>query len=205
MDDDGTAIFIRMSDSTLHLRAPVIAPLQASDAPALFDYVVRNRSFLRALEPVRPDGYFTLEGQAEDIRRAQARARDGSGHAFGVFSGDVLVGRIALGNVVRGAGQYATIGYSVDQVHNGKGFATEAVRLAVAFAFEDAGLHRVQGAVMPDNPASARVLMKAGFRREGHFLRYLCIDGQWADHDIYAITEEDWIAAGRPRGLGVPP
>ncbi len=192
-----------MSDSDVNLPAPVIASLEISDAPALFDYVVRNRRFLRALEPVRPDGYFTLEGQAEDIRRAQARAKDGSGHAFGVFSGGALVGRVALGNVVRGAGQHATIGYSVDEAHNGKGVATEAVRLAVAFAFRDAGLHRVQGAVVPDNPASARVLIKAGFRPEGRFLRYLRINGCWADHDIYAMTEEDWTAAARSRGLGV--
>ncbi len=115
------------------------------------------------------------------------------------------MGRIALSNIVRGAAQYATIGYSVDQSHNGKGYATEAVRQAVAFAFRDAGLHRVRGAVMPDNPASARVLLKAGFRPEGHFLRYLRINGRWADHDIYAITEEDWTAAGRPREGRVHP
>ena len=184
---------------------PVITPLEVSDAPALFDYVMRNRSFLRALEPVRPDAYFTLEGQAEDIRRALARAKDGSGYAFGLLLGGALIGRIALSNIVRGAGQYATIGYSVDRSHNGKGFATEAVRLTVAFAFRDAGLHRVQGAVMLDNPASARVLMKAGFRPEGHFLRYLRIGGRWADHDIYAITEEDWTAAGLGRRGGVQP
>ncbi len=184
---------------------PVIAPLEISDAPALMDYVMRNRLFLRALEPLRPDAYFTIEEQVEEIRRAQARSREGSAYAFGLFSKGVLVGRVALSNVVRGAGQYATIGYSVDQSHNGKGYATEAVRLAVAFAFRDAGLHRIQGAVMPENPASARVLIKARFRPEGHFQRYLRINERWADHDIYAITEEDWIGAGRPRGESAHP
>ena len=182
-------------------KSPVITPLEVSDAPALFDFIMRNRNFLRALEPVRPDAYFTLEGQTQDIQRAQASAKEGSGYAFGLFFGGELIGRIALSNIVRGAGQYATIGYSVDQSHNGRGYATEAVRLTVAFAFRDAALHRVQGAVMPDNPASARVLMKAGFRPEGHFLRYLCIGGRWADHDIYAITEEDWTVSGGRGGV----
>ncbi|MBA3348942.1 MAG: GNAT family N-acetyltransferase [Actinobacteria bacterium] len=194
-----------MDDAEKDPQAPVIAPLELSDAPELLDYIMRNRLFLQGLEPLRPDEYFTLEGQVEDIRRVQSRSRDGDGFAFGLFSNGALVGRVALSNVVRGAGQYATIGYSVDQRHNGKGHATEAVRLAVAFAFRDAGLHRVQGAVMPGNLASARVLAKAGFRSEGHFLRYLRIAGCWADHDIYAITEEDWTAGGTPRGAGEHP
>jgi len=184
---------------------PVIAPLEISDAPELIDYVMRNRDFLRALEPLRPDAYFTIEEQVEEIRRAQARSKEGSEYAFGLFSKGALVGRVALSNVVRGAGQYATIGYSVDRNHNGRGYATEAVRLAVAFAFRDAGLHRIQGAVMPENPASARVLIKAGFRAEGHFKRYLRINERWADHDVYAITEEDWIGARRPRGESAHP
>lgn len=173
-----------------------IVPLEVGDAPVLLDYVIRNREFLRDFEPLRPDAYFTIGEQTEELRRAQARWREGTGYAFGLFVAQELVGRVALSNVVRGAGQYATIGYSVDQWHNGRGFATEAVRLAVGFAFRDAGLHRVQGAVMPANPASARVLTKAGFRREGHFLRYLRIGGRWADHDIYSVTEEDWNGSG---------
>lgn len=168
-----------------------IAPVEVSDAHVLVDYLTCNRDFLRDLEPLRADAYFTIEEQTNGIRRAQTRWGEGIGYAFGLFVAGTLVGRLALSNVVRGAGQYASIGYSVDQRHNGKGYATQAVQLAVSFAFGDAGLHRIQGAVIPESPASARVLIKAGFRREGYFLRYLRIGGQWADHDIYAITEED--------------
>jgi ribosomal-protein-alanine N-acetyltransferase len=184
-------------DAAEKFRDPLsIAPLEVQDARVLVDYVIRNREFLRDLEPFRPDSYFTLDEQTEEIRRAQARWREGTGYAFGLFAAGQLVGRVALSNVVRGAGQYASIGYSVDESHNGRGFATEAVKLAVSFAFRDAELHRIQGAVMPGNPASARVLTKAGFRREGHFLRYLRIGGRWADHDIFSVTEEDWNGPG---------
>ena len=74
---------------------------------------------------------------------------------------------------------------------------TRAVRLAVRFAFEHAGLHRVQPAIIPRNVRSVRVAEKVGFRLEGRALRYLKINGVWEDHDVYALTVEDWDRMSR--------
>ena len=76
------------------------------------------------------------------------------------------------------------------------------MRLVLRFAFEHAGLHRVQPAIIPRNARSVRVAEKAGFRLEGRALRYLKINGTWEDHDVYALTAEDWEAMGRPRVRG---
>jgi ribosomal-protein-alanine N-acetyltransferase len=48
---------------------------------------------------------------------------------------------------------------------------------------------------MPGNRASIRVLEKNSFRREGYALRYLRIAGEWRDHEIFAITREEWTPA----------
>ena len=109
--------------------------------------------------------------------------------------GDELIGRVALSNVSRGAWQNATLGYYIDEAHTGRGYATEAVRLALEFAFGSARLHRVQAAVLPRNIASRRVLEKAGFCREGRSTKYLQINGVWEDHEMFAITLEDWRGA----------
>jgi len=93
---------------------------------------------------------------------------------------------------VRAAWQNCTIGYFVDQSRNGRGYATEAVGLASGFAFGEGGLHRVQAAVMPRNAASIRVVEKNGYRFEGLARRYLQINGLWEDHNIYAMTAEEW-------------
>jgi ribosomal-protein-alanine N-acetyltransferase len=106
-----------------------------------------------------------------------------------------VVGRIALGGVLRGAFQNAYLGYWIDQQQQGRGLTTEAVCATTAFAFSAAGLHRVQAAVMPRNGASLRVLEKVGYRREGVAERYLCIAGRWEDHMLYAITAEEWAKA----------
>jgi ribosomal-protein-alanine N-acetyltransferase len=103
-----------------------------------------------------------------------------------------VIGRIALGGVLRGAFQNAYLGYWVDQHHQARGLATEAVRATTDFAFSAVGLHRVQAAVMPGNAGSLRVLEKVGYRREGIAERYLCIAGRWEDHVLYAKTAEEW-------------
>jgi ribosomal-protein-alanine N-acetyltransferase len=97
-----------------------------------------------------------------------------------------------LSNVSRGAWQNATLGYYIDEAHTGRGYATDAVRLSLQFAFGSASLHRVQAAVLPRNVASRRVLEKAGFSREGRSTKYLQINGAWEDHEMFAVTREDW-------------
>jgi ribosomal-protein-alanine N-acetyltransferase len=172
----------------------VLRELTPDDADALLDLRLRNQEFLRPLEPIRPKDIFTLQGQAEDIEASIRERRAAIGYVFGIFEGQGgdLVGRIGVRNVVRGAWQNATLGYYVDEGHGGRGYCTEAVRLATAFAFGAGGLHRVQAAIMPRNAASIRVVQKNGYRLEGRAERYLQINGVWEDHDIFAITREEW-------------
>ncbi len=151
-----------------------------------------NREFLRPFEPSRPDWFFTLPGIRGELERADTDRAGDAMYAFGIWEGAAatLVGRIALSNIVRGAWQNATLGYFVGEAWGGRGYATEAVRQTVAFAFDRAGLHRVQAAVMPRNIRSIRVVEKNGFALEGLAKRYLQIDGKWEDHLIYSVTSD---------------
>lgn len=170
-----------------------IRPLTLDDVPELLTLRLRNREHYTPLEPLRadPDAGYTADSITEMVLAdRKARAADAA-YGFGVFVDGTLVGRVALSNVVRAAWQNCTLGYYIDREQSGQGFGTEAVRQVVTFAFEEAGLHRVQAAVMPRNVASARVLKKAGFRYEGHAPGYLQINGLWEPHDLYATTPTD--------------
>jgi [ribosomal protein S5]-alanine N-acetyltransferase len=168
-----------------------LQPLAESNAEELLALRIANRGFFEQWEPVRTDVDFALEAvRAEIAESISMKARD-EAYVFGIFAGGALVGRIALSAVFRRAWQNANLGYYVAREHNGKGYATEAVRLTVGYAFGEAGLHRVQAAVIPRNAASARVVVKAGLRLEGRALRYLRINGAWEDHDIYAVTADE--------------
>jgi ribosomal-protein-alanine N-acetyltransferase len=157
---------------------------------------VTDRAFFAPWDPVHPDAFFTWAGQAEDVRLAQLQAASDLRHAHVVLDdadpARPVVGMVALSNVVRGAWQNATLGYKIASAANGRGHATAAVRLVLARAFGELGLHRVQAAVRPENAASLRVVAKAGLREEGFAPRYLRIDGAWRDHVLFAVTAEEW-------------
>ena len=157
----------------------------------------RNRDFFAPYEPVGAFIAATLAEQTERLETECSEWDADKGFPFGIFdlSAQELVGRIALSHVVRGGWQNAVLGYYVDRERNGNGYATEAAQLMVGFAFERAGLHRLQAGVLPRNTPSIRVLEKAGFRYEVTSPRYLEINGVWEDHALFAITKEEWADA----------
>ena len=77
------------------------------------------------------------------------------------------------------------MGYWVNEADNGRGIATAAVRDAVAYAFDELGLHRVQAGTLRDNLRSQRVLVHNGFVSFGVAPAYLKIAGQWQDHVLF--------------------
>ncbi|MFN2594640.1 MAG: GNAT family N-acetyltransferase [Actinomycetota bacterium] len=171
-----------------------IRRFDCSEASEVLDLRLRNRKFVAPFEPRRPETHFTLKTQVRLLEDEERAWKGGLQYVFGIFDNlsDELIGRISMSNVVRGGWHNATVGYFVDQANNGRGVATEALKLAVNFAFHRASLHRVQAGIMPRNASSIRVVEKVGFRFEGVALRYLSINGVWEDHNIYAVTAEEW-------------
>ncbi|MCW3041116.1 MAG: family N-acetyltransferase [Solirubrobacterales bacterium] len=179
--------------------ATAVRPFVRADLDDLLRLRLANREFLAPFEATRDDAFFTRAAQSREITLDGDAWTAGLGYAFAVVhvheDGDErLVGRVALSNIVRGAWQNATIGYWISEDACGYGHASAAVGLVCSFAFDHAGLHRVQPAIMPRNARSRRVVEKNGFRHEGRALKYLQIDGIWEDHDIFALTSEDWAA-----------
>jgi RimJ/RimL family protein N-acetyltransferase len=86
----------------------------------------------------------------------------------------------------------AEIGFLFDPRHQGKGFATEASRAFLDWAFGTAGLHRVYGRLEARNAASARVLEKLGMRLEAHFVENEWVKGEWQSELVYAVLDREW-------------
>jgi [ribosomal protein S5]-alanine N-acetyltransferase len=188
-----------MSAQRLRLEdAPTaIRPTSPDDVDEQLRVRRANRDHTGPWDPLRDESFYSVAGQRLELELDQRAWAAGSAFAFAVLAmeeGDRIVGRVALANVVRGPWQNATLGYWIDHRAGRRGHASRAVRLALGYAFEHVGLHRVQPAIIPRNAASHRVAEKVGFRHEGRALRYLKINGVWEDHDIYALTAEDWEA-----------
>lgn len=103
------------------------------------------------------------------------------------------IGNIKIGPI-QPRHQYADLSYFIgERTKWGRGYATEAIALAVGIAFCRLGLHRVQAGIYSGNPASGRALERVGFRPEGVFRQKLRIDGGWQDHIVYGLLREEWV------------
>ncbi len=104
-------------------------------------------------------------------------------------SGEV-VGVININEIVAGAFQSAYLGYYGMSSFSGKGLMTAALRTAVDYAFGDLGLHRLEANIQPENYASIALVRRVGFQKEGFSRSYLRIDGEWRDHERWAVLTD---------------
>jgi ribosomal-protein-alanine N-acetyltransferase len=190
---EGLSLSTRIVTERLTLRPP-----RTADVPEMRRALRQNAVHLRpwSVAPAVGEDASSLTSVSRAVLRHRREWKQGQAFVLLITPREderIIIGRIALGGVLRGAFQNAYLGYWIDGERQGHGLMTEAVRAATAFALGAAGLHRVQAAVMPRNGASQRVLEKAGYRREGVAARYLCIAGEWEDHVIFATTAEERV------------
>ena len=110
---------------------------------------------------------------------------------FAVELGERVVGGVGLvlgQDVHRHA---AEVGYWLARSVWGRGLATAALRALMRYAFDELQLVRLHAGVFVWNPASARVLEKAGFAREGLYRRWAYKDGEYVDAWAYACLRDD--------------
>lgn len=166
---------------------------QAADYDAWARLRDQSRTHLQPWEPTWGPDELTRASYRRRLSRYSQEVREDRGYPYWVLStAGQLMGGCTLSNVRRGVSQTATLGYWMGAQFAGRGAMTAAVRTLLAHAFGQLNLHRVEAACLPVNEASRRVLQKAGFAEEGFARKYLKIDGQWRDHVLFGIVEEDW-------------
>ena len=186
----GMAAFALHTERLL-LRAPTVA-LTA----AVVDYQARNTAHFARWDPPYPADFFAPEAVAERLAQGEQAFAAGSAYRYWFSRREDparLIGQVHLSQVARGAFQNAILGYSLDEQAQGQGLMQEALRAVIAEMFgAQVRLHRIQAAVRPENQRSRAVLQALGFAQEGLSRRYLFIDGQWRDHEVYALLNPEW-------------
>lgn len=102
-----------------------------------------------------------------------------------------IVGVVNLNCIVRGHFHSAYLGYYIAEAFAGQGYMTDGLRLVARFAFGEMGLHRLEANIQPENVASIALARKCGFRKEGFSPRYLKVNGEWRDHERWAMLADD--------------
>jgi [ribosomal protein S5]-alanine N-acetyltransferase len=166
---------------------------QASDHAEWAALRERSREFLRPWEPIWPVDDLTRGAFRRRLKRYAEDQRSDQAYSFFIFrrTDNALVGGITLANVRRGVAQAGSIGYWIGEPFAREGLMSAALGALVPFSFATLRLHRLEAACIPTNVASIRLLEKSGFQREGYARRYLCINGIWQDHLLYARIKDD--------------
>lgn len=94
----------------------------------------------------------------------------------------------------------ASLGYCLVEASWGRGYATEAARALLTWAYDTLDLNRVQAETDTRNLGSARVLEKLGFLREGTLRQDCIVDGVVSDSWIYGLLRSDWERQPDPAG-----
>jgi ribosomal-protein-alanine N-acetyltransferase len=172
-----------ISGNGVILRAP-----QTSDFPEWAALREMSRDFLTPWEPTWPPDDLTRTSFRRRIKRYIEDQRCDLAYPLFVFrkSDNTLVGGLTLANIRRGCAQAGSLGYWMGAPYANQGYMTAAVSAVIPFAFLTLRLHRVEAACIPGNIASISLLEKCGFQREGFARQYLCINGAWQDHLLFA-------------------
>jgi RimJ/RimL family protein N-acetyltransferase len=133
-----------------------------------------------------PDG-----AAAQWISGHQAAAEAGFSLSWAVVreTDSTLMGTIALG--LNRQNQRGTLGYWLGVPYWNHGYMSEAATAVTEWAFEALHLNRVEAMCLPRNPASARVMEKAGLKYEGILRGYIRKDEHFEDLAIYARLASD--------------
>ena len=152
-----------------------------------------SRAFLTPWEPTWPPDDLTRGAFRRRLKRYAEDQRGDLSYAFLIFRSDdnAMVGGLTLANIRRGVAQAGSIGYWIGAPFVRKGYMTAAVRALIPYGFTTLRLHRLEAACIPDNTASIRLLERTAFKREGYARGYLCINGIWQDHLLYARLKDD--------------
>lgn len=120
------------------------------------------------------------------------RDKDTFALAIRLLYSDEMIGYVDIDGIqwTNGCGWLA-IGIG-SPTNRGKGYGTEAMQLALRFAFHELNLHRLQLSVFGYNEPAIRLYERLGFKREGAFREFILRDGKRYDMILYGMLAREW-------------
>lgn len=174
---------------TLHTARLRLRPFTEADTDALFA-LHSNARVLRYWDAPP----WTTRAQAEQfIAKCKQFEHEGTGArvAIELTADGAFLGWCALANW-NPSYRSARLGYCFDESAWGQGFATEAARALLQWAFDTLDLNRVQAEADTRNIASGRVLEKLGFIHEGTLREDCVVNGEVSDSCVYGLIKRDF-------------
>jgi ribosomal-protein-alanine N-acetyltransferase len=161
----------------------LLRPFHVADAPV----VQRELSRVEMARMLAIPHPYPEDGATEWI----ATARRGRDFAIELRQTNEVIGGIGLYESEQH--RRAELGYWCAIDFWGQGYATEAVRAVIGYGFRTLALNKVYAECHGDNPASRRVLEKAGMTFEGHLRQHSFRVDRFADKLLFGVLRDEWV------------
>ena len=167
----------------------IIRRFKDTDYIDLHEYLSKPEIY--TFEPGQPVSL----GEAEKLAKERSQGRDF--YAVVLKENKKMIGHLYFNQIKPREMMTWVLGYIFNPSYHRKGFASEAVRAIVEYAFQNYKAHRIMARCDPENPASWKLLEKVGFRREGHFKQVVTFRNDesgnpiWHDAYEYGFLKED--------------
>jgi len=160
--------------------------LSVSDMDKLLKFELLNRDFFENTCQSRGDNYYEIDNFKNILEELIDEQEKGLVYMYLIYNNaNEIIGRVNLVDVQRGGFNKAELGYRMGQVHQGKGYATKAVKLILEEAEKKHKLHRIEAGTSANNISSQIVLIKNGFQFVGKQEKYILLNGEWHDNIIF--------------------
>ncbi|MFP7169564.1 GNAT family N-acetyltransferase [Terribacillus halophilus] len=173
----------------LETKRIILDEVKMNDAPYVFAALSDpNVTQYYGMEPLQ-----SIEEAERVISSFRCGLQEGRVIRWGMFCKEEgrFLGTIGLHQVNR-SNRRAEIGYELHPDHWKKGFASEAMEAVLGYCFHELDLLRIGAMVYPENEASAALLEKHGFMKEGLLHSYYYHGGEAHDANVYALLREGW-------------
>lgn len=101
-----------------------------------------------------------------------------------------MIGCISL--AIKKSHGRAEVGYWIGEENWNNGYCSEATKAAIRYAFTEVKINKITSRHMVENPASGKVMEKAGMTKEGILRQDFFKDGRHVDKVIYGLLKDEW-------------
>ena len=162
--------------------------LSQNDIFLLFEFEKQNRAWFEQFIAGRGEKFYTTNAVSNHIEESLKLYEQGQMYPALVWSDNTeILARANIRNIDLASG-IAEIGYRVAKSAIGQGVATFAVSSLCQIANKELGLLKLNAMVLDNNPASDKVLVKNGFRKENWHIKLAQINGTWFDGFEYQLA-----------------
>lgn len=173
----------------LHSQRLILRPLEMKDIDAIFA-IFSDQETMKYWSSLP---WSNVNQSKEMIRKDQKEMASGGYLRLGLelISSGKLIGTCQLFSFDK-QNKRAEIGYILGKHHWRQGFMTEALKSLINYGFNELQLHRVEADIDPENTASAGILTKLGFVKEGHLKERWLVGDKFLDSYLFGLLRKDW-------------